>query len=198
MSSCRCLSHSQRAAVSDWSRSAVCATSGKPGGSSRASTDAPQLGRDPRVPRMSVPATTRRGTDPVTDAAATARWSGSWTAAHRPRRHPRPDQHPPTGYRPGRAKGPVVDRPIPGRRTVVATRARATNRTCGTAAHSRLANVVPTAYGLQPTVRFSGLLEDVLADDIAQDLLALCEALTNIAGAPARSDEVRSAPARAG
>lgn len=54
-----------------------------------------------------------------------------------------------------------------------------------------IADVAP-AMGFQPAVRFSGLLEDVLADDVVQDLLAvLREALTNIARhAHAHSGEV--------
>ncbi len=48
------------------------------------------------------------------------------------------------------------------------------------------------ALGFEPAVRFTGLLEDALADDIIEDLLAvLREALTNIARhAQARSSEV--------
>jgi signal transduction histidine kinase len=72
------------------------------------------------------------------------------------------------------------------------------HQTPGTPAHSvrgRLLDVVTDAapaLGFEPAVRFTGLLEDTLTDDIVEDLLAvLREALTNIARhAQARSAEI--------
>jgi signal transduction histidine kinase len=72
------------------------------------------------------------------------------------------------------------------------------HQTPGTPAHSvrgRLLDVITDAapaLGFEPAVRFTGLLEDTLTDDLVEDLLAvLREALTNIARhAQARSADI--------